>query len=142
MRNNLMLPIVLLCSLAVFTGCNANEDKTNQNNVSTAASQSEVELSETKEETPDPIVLTVVCKIDLREDISQLTGEPAENLLSLLNSLTYDKGTCDGLPEYTIIYHDQTEFDLNLTSGWAWKEEKECNLSEDTIAVLSALLPK
>ena len=111
-----------------------------ENTASPTSSQNESESAETGEESSDSIILTVVRKIDLQDDTTQLTGEPAEELLSILNSLTYDKETCDGIPEYTVIRQDQTRYDLNLTSGWVWLAEKECKLSPDMIEKLSALL--
>ena len=84
--------------------------------------------------------LTVTCSIDLSGDTYQLSGNPARELLTLLSGLSYDKETCDGLPEYTVVGLDQTRYDLNLSSGWAWMGDKECKLSEDVIADLSDLL--
>lgn len=88
----------------------------------------------------DAASLTVTCSIDLQGDTYQLNGNPAQELLTLLSALSYDRETCDGIPEYTVVCSDQTRYDLNLSSGWAWMGDKECKLSEDVIETLSALL--
>lgn len=118
---------------------NSTETK-KENATSPTSSQNESKSAETGEESPNSVILTVVRKIDLQDDTTQLTGEPAEDLLSMLNGLIYDKETCDGIPEYTVICQDQTRYDLNLTSGWVWRAEKECKLSQDMIEKLSAML--
>lgn len=111
-----------------------------ENTASSTSSQNEFQSSETEAGSSNSTILTVVRKIDLQDDTTQLTGEPAEELLSILKSLTYDKETCDGIPEYTVIFQDQTRYDLNLTSGWVWLAEKECKLSPDMAEKLSTLL--
>ena len=88
----------------------------------------------------DAVSLTVTCSVDLQGDTYQLDGNPAQELLTLLSSRSYDRETCDGIPEYTVVCADRTRYDLNLSSGWAWLGEKECALSEDVIETLSALL--
>lgn len=111
-----------------------------ENTASPTSSQNESQSSETGAGNSNSIILNVVRKINLQDETTQLTGEPAEDLLSILKSLTYDKETCDGIPEYTVICQDQTRYDLNLTSGWVWLAEKECKLSPDMTEKLSALL--
>ena len=156
-----IMAVVLIWAVVLgLVGCSTIEEQTNPKDSSSTtpqndshfteiekentdlptASQNESNAAETGEERSDSIILTVVRKIDLQDDTTQLTGEPAEELLSILNSLTYDKETCDGIPEYTVIRQDQTRYDINLTSGWVWLAEKEGKLSPDMIEKLSALL--
>lgn len=88
----------------------------------------------------DAVSLTVTCSVGLQGDTYQLDGNPAQELLTLLSGLSYDRETCDGIPEYTVVCSDQTRYDLNLSSGWVWLGDKECALSKDVIETLSALL--
>lgn len=88
----------------------------------------------------DTVSLTVTCSVGLQGDTYQLDGNPAQELLTLLSGLSYDRETCDGIPEYTVVCSDQTRYDLNLSSGWVWLGDKECALSKDVIETLSALL--
>ena len=140
MKKFMLLCLALAMALSV-AGCSegsADVGRERKDRGIYGAAQTPEMDSDTADE--DAASITVTCGIDLQGATYQLDGNPAQELLTLLSGLSYDRETCDGIPEYTVVCSDQTRYDLNLSSGWAWTGDKECKLSEDVIETLSALL--
>lgn len=145
MKRTLVILIAFACSALILSGCETDGDSAaspNETTTGTTAPQSEPTPDKAAETDSKATVLTV--QTFLSEDTFQVTGEEADDLVYLLNHFNYDRGTNDGIPEYTILCPGEKRFDLNLSSGWALRmeDEKECELTENEIAEISTLLSK
>ena len=72
---------------------------------------------------------------------STLTTVNSAELRSFFEGLDYHSYTCDGLPEYIVLFDDGAIYYVNLTSRWVWQgKDKEATLSENLLSELQELL--
>lgn len=64
----------------------------------------------------------------------------ADELYIFLSGLNFSSDICDGLPEYSILFDDGSEFFVNITEGWIWKDKTEARLTSDEIVLLNSLI--
>lgn len=60
----------------------------------------------------------------------------AKGLYALLSGLDYKPETCDGLPEYMILFDNEEKFSLNIKDKWVWKGNEEAQLSDREMSIL------
>lgn len=86
--------------------------------------------------------VTISQNFMIEEDVKNFAIENTTELRNFLSSLDYHSYTCDGLPEYDILFDDGTMYYVNLSSRWVWQgnKEKEADLSEDLLDELQTLL--
>lgn len=133
MKKTLIISTLLTFAAIFLTGCETDIAFNPQ------LSSSSSITSELEKDTPTETITSVQHHKDLKEYSIEISSETADELLALLNGLNYDGGCCDGLPEYTVLCADGTRFDINLSGGWAWLNEKESSLSEESITEITAL---
>ena len=149
MKKLIALVLSLVCVLGLV-GCSASKHEKTTESFDALIADSEVSEEVPHDEMlPDSVqdkelnksILTITGNMIFNEESFQITGETAQELLSLLNCLSYDKNTCDGIPEYIITCPDQSKYYLNLSSAWAWNDnDKESDLSDDTISAIYNLI--
>lgn len=84
----------------------------------------------------DPPEMTVTTAVP-EPYVSEPCIPGSTDLFVRLNSLPYTAETCDGLPEFQLTAPDGTTFQVNLSSGWIWRNwQEEAKMDRDVIVVV------
>lgn len=138
------LPFCIICVFLCFALCSCGV-KENESEDGNTVEKSGV-ISETNEKNLSAKVKRQ--ELIIEEGADKAKGyeqekeiKNAADLRGFLDCLDYSPYTNDGLPEYIITFDDGIIYDINLSSGWVWKEtEKEAKLTEDLIQELREFL--
>ena len=85
---------------------------------------------------------TIEKQIYLPEEENLSTNvQDAEEQYVFLGSLSYRDETCDGLPEYSILFNDGSQYYVNITDGWIWRgNNEEVKLTDDEKALIKSFI--
>lgn len=74
------------------------------------------------------------------EECMSLNISDANELHIFLSGLSFSSEVCDGLPEYSIFFDDGSQYYINMTEGWIWRDKREARLTSDEIELIDSLI--
>lgn len=104
---------VLLAALCMLSGCGGN--------AAGSGSTPEACSAVIRYQPQDPLE---------EEAAFDASGAEVEVVRRALNALDYSPDTCDGIPEYEIMFSTGEQFYVNKREGWVWKDGCEAALPE------------
>lgn len=149
MKHRLFYGVCIMMLLFPLSNCSSENELMEEGEKSIVVSENE--HNETIEQIQDQTAGESTSQTDysatieqmyLLEEESLLTNvKDAEELYVFLNGLSYCDETCDGLPEYSICFADGSQYYVNVTAGWVWRDnDKEATLADDEIMFIKSFM--